>query len=284
MKALFPLVLWLVMAILLAAPADGVPIEAMQGIENGLTRTVQTFTCGSETITLSISTDRDERSSRFGLTFVFVRIPLGAALPLVDAIRRSAPQKKLFGQLVQPADCVITNGGFWAFDSAGRETPLGLIVSSGKNISRRVPWTSGGFLCIEGAQLSVLPVRSFFDSNHCFHALQTKPLLVEHGKVAVHERLNDLFNRMAIGLDRKQQIIIAGAFAPTGSAASLAEFATYLTHDNDHGGPATEVAIALDGGPGAQLVIPSLGMHFGADVETYVPAIVRFRARGRDRD
>lgn len=121
-----------------------------------------------------------------------------------------------------------------------------------------------------------MPILHLDSIAQCVHALQSKPFIVENGAVAVGKRDPDYFNRAAIGIDRRGNILVAGAFSPTGRGATQLEFASWLVEVTQGKDTSAQVVLSLDGGPGAQIVIPRINAHFGSKGATYVPAIVVF--------
>lgn len=240
----------------------------------------RSFRCGSVNVNVSISTEENARSPRFGRKYVLVRIPVSAVRLSVQPVRRSGPQAQIFSELIQDGDCLVTNGGFWGYDKKGFEMPLGLIMSSGRVLSPRVGWTSGGALCVNGESVSFMPVRTLRSEPACFEALQSKPLIVENSSVAVREAPG-LFNRAAVGVGENGDIIVAGAFSLEGNAASLLDLASFIVDESSRNGSPARTMLALDGGPGAQLWVPPLDLHFGSKSSTYVPAIIRFASTGQ---
>lgn len=258
---------FLLLELALPASSDGAGSESINR---------RSFRCGTVDVTVSISTEASVRSPRFGRKLILVRLAGSNVEVAVESVRRKGSQVKIYKELIQDSDCIVTNGGFWGYDRSGAEMPLGLVVSSGKTLSPKMAWSSGGALCAGSGNLSFMKVRALEDVSQCYYALQSKPFLVEEGKVAVRGRTEDRFNRTAIGSDKSGGILVAGAFSPEGDAASLVEFASFIVHESSRTGDAALTVLSLDGGPGSQLLIPTLNLHFGDTSDNYVPSIVRF--------
>lgn len=198
---------------------------------------------------------------------------------MIRDVRKLGKAKFLFEELAGDGDLVVVNGGFFGSDSAGKPYPIGLVICERNLTSKRASWTSGGVLMQSGESISIAPIGSYRGGPSIASAIQSKPILVSDGRIAIWSDDHKTFNRTAIGLSEDGNIVVAGVFATDGKALSLYEFADFLSTSKSLGGPAVKVALALDGGPGAHLFFPSLSLHFGDLGDNYIPNTVHLRRR-----
>ncbi len=160
--------------------------------------------------------------------------------------------------------------------------PLGLVMAAGRTTSRVARWTTGGVLLqAPGRGIEIIPIRQPRPAT-LSSALQSKPLLVERGAVAIRGE-DSRFNRSAIGLTRRNTLVVAGAFDSFGRAVTLKEFATFLVALGALDNVPIETALAMDGGPGAQLYFPAAARHYGDSGTNYVPNLVYLGNPGTKR-
>jgi uncharacterized protein YigE (DUF2233 family) len=134
-----------------------------------------------------------------------------------------------------------------------------------------------------GDQVHVTPIGSFLANSESLSAVQTKPLLVNDGAIVVRSRNDAPFNETAIGVTSESRLLIIGAFSPDGNAISLRSFARFARLPRNLNGPAAATAVALDGGPGAQLYFPQRAVHFGYEGTNYIPNILSFGEMGNGK-
>ncbi len=229
----------------------------------------------SPRIDLSLLEERNIYSERFGVVLCWAVVPREAARVKVDDVRDTADSTlKLYEKVAHPLDIAVLNGGFYGLDQRGSRIPLGLVISQGVVRNRLIGWKTGGVLEI-GARLDIVPIARFVQRREIRAAVQSKPLVVEAGKVAIHSKGGDLANRSAIGLTPEGDVILAGAFSATNQAMTLYEFAEFLAAGPASGGPDAYIALAMDGGPGAHIYFPGARHHCGTDGPNYVPNVVR---------
>lgn len=157
--------------------------------------------------------------------------------------------------------------------------PLGLVISQGQIRSNRINWRIGGVLFQTRDSIRIQPIRSFKYSSSIINAIQCKPILVENEKIGIYYNDHNALNRAAIGLDKGNHIVVAGAFEDNGIALSLYEFAEFLLAGKNSGGPAIEIALNLDGGPGAHIFFPTMNLHFGYVGNNFVPNSIHFKMK-----
>lgn len=173
----------------------------------------------------------------------------------------------------------MTDAGFFGYDAARHFIPVGLVISNGSAHSKIMQWGSGGVLAEAGHDISIIPIASFRAKHGISQAIQSKPLLVDAGRRGIKSDPGGLFNRVAVGLDRNGDIIIAGAFQDDGEAINLREFSDFLLMKTSQGGPETFTALNMDGGPDAHIYLPYQNMHFGYQGNNFVPNAIRFVKR-----
>jgi uncharacterized protein YigE (DUF2233 family) len=103
--------------------------------------------------------------------------------------------------------------------------------------------------------------------------------VVERSHSGIRSDDGQLANRTAVGICEDGSIVVAGAFHDDNKALSLYEFAQVLTNIPGQNTHKLNYALYLDGGPSAHIFIPTLDLHFGSDGATFVPNLVRFKAR-----
>lgn len=215
--------------------------------------------------------DTDQASSTLGLELCVLESPRGTGRLRVKDLRLDKPPSEVFRSNFQTTTLGVMTGGFFGLDKAGNPIPLGLIVSNGKTLSPKHPWTSGGLVAASESDVVILPVARFDEARKYSEVAQSKPLLVENGRDGIRTPTADRFDRSAIAVDRKGGLYFIVIHEPAGSAASLAEFSHLLVKFKSSKGEFLQWALAMDGGPGAHLYIPSLSKHCGAGTPTYVP-------------
>jgi uncharacterized protein YigE (DUF2233 family) len=169
---------------------------------------------------------------------------------------------------------VLINGGFYAFNKNNRESPIGLLISDGQQVSPVAQsWKSGGVLVKKNVDVDIVPISQKHDLGILDQALQSKPLLIENGSLAVKRNLKDEpFNRSAVGLTEKGDIVFVGAFKDDNQAVTLYDFAQFMKLLKAAKGVNVKVALNLDGATDSHLFIVSSGRHFGYAGSNYVPS------------
>jgi phosphodiester glycosidase len=222
-------------------------------------------------------------SARPGLVLVWAEFRTSLALLQVEEVREYGHTDEIYTKRVPRDALAAVNGGFFGYDKARKHIPLGLVIANRRIANPRIGWITGGILqqADDGA-IAITPVKSFRSSPSIVNALQSKPLLVEKGSVAIRAD-DDRFNRSAFCLTPSGAVVLAGAFESFGRAVTLKEFAAFLVKLRELGGPEIESALAMDGGPGARLWFPSLALHYGDPGDNYVPNLIYLKRSPGER-
>ncbi|UCV05573.1 phosphodiester glycosidase family protein [Dechloromonas denitrificans] len=216
-----------------------------------------------------------QSSSRSGLVYVFVETNCGTCGTNVRQINKFGGSYEIYRDMAPAGAAVVANGGFYGYDHTGKQIALGLVVQDGQAQNPRIGWTSGGFLIrTKDGKTHIKTARSYSLQTNDNSVIQSKPLLVEAGKNGIRSDTGERFNRTAIALSSTGKLVVAGAFDGFGRAVSLHEFARFLLTIKSSDGSSINLAIAMDGGPGAQIYIPSLKQNFGDPGKNYVPNII----------
>jgi hypothetical protein len=217
-------------------------------------------------------------SPRAGLTFVFVETWCGACAPRVHVVEQFGDSYEIYRAATPAGSVVAVNGGFFGYAQDGKQIALGLVVEDGTRRNRKIRWDRGGFLLTStDGKPRILPVHDYDGQPGYSSALQSKPLLVESGRSGIHSDDGERFNRTAVALSDTGRLVIAGAFDSFGRAATLKEFSDFLLSMKCTDGSSVRWALSMDGGPGAQIYVPTIDRHFGDPGRNYVPNLVAVR-------
>jgi uncharacterized protein YigE (DUF2233 family) len=212
-------------------------------------------------------------SDRAGLTLVWTELPSSGVTLNVRDVRRYGAAYNLYSDEVPKSAVAAINGGFFGYDKAGKHMPIGLVISNEQVKSPVMRWTTGGVLAQDKSRRVQIVEIHRPRPPSLTAAIQSKPLLVERGAVAIRGE-DPRFNRSGVALTQEGTLILAGAFESFGRAVTLKEFAEFLVAlrivDTIH----VETALAMDGGPGAQLYFPTLDRHYGDHGDNYIPNIL----------
>ena len=214
-------------------------------------------------------------SLKNGARYVFIEPGCQKCEPHVRVVKQFGNSYDIYRTATPAGAAVAINGSFFGYDAKGQWIPLGLIVEEGVRKNRQIGWDRGGFLVHDkksGAK--IVPVHSYKLGANDLSVIQSKPLLVESGKNGIYRDDGERFNRTAVAISTSGKIIIAGAFEGFGRAASLYEFARFLLSIKCADGSSIKWALAMDGGPGAQIYVPSIKMNFGDPGQNYVPNLI----------
>lgn len=208
---------------------------------------------------------------------VSVFIPRGNAALSIQKIEKKGTAESLYAPLVKRNTLVIASGGFFGFKSNGKEQPLGLVRANGTRLVNMIPWDHGGVLVSDQKGLAkVIPASNRNHAGAWSEAIQSKPIIINSGKVDVSKNLRDAeFNRVAIGFTREGDTLIVGIFQTFGQAATLVDFAEVYKKIADDRGIQILRALAMDGGAGAQISLPTLKLKFGDTGRSYFPNAIR---------
>lgn len=223
--------------------------------------------------------DRDTQSPRHGIKLCWLRLPKSLTSMAVTDVNRSGMSSAIYESLKKDSDIVVMNGGFFGFGRKNDFVPLGLVIAGGRQSSAIMNWTTGGLVLQSGGIPTVLPVGEFGSLTGIEHAIQSKPMLVEKGKIGINSDPNPPFNRSAVAVDKSGDLIVAGAFDDDGDAVTLIEFSQFLATLTSEGGPAAYYALNLDGGPDAHFYFPKIGLHLGYGGQNYVPDAIHFSVK-----
>lgn len=212
---------------------------------------------------------------------VAVYIPHGAANLSVHKIEKKDTAESLYNPLTSKNTLVVASGGFFGFKSNGKEQPLGLVRANGKRLVNMIPWDHGGVLVSDKNGLAkVIPAANRNQAGAWSEAIQSKPIIINSGKVDVSKNQRDAeFNRVAIGFTRESDILLVGVFQTFGQAATLVDFAEVYKKIADERGIQILRALAMDGGAGAQIFLPSLRLRFGDTGRSYFPNAMRIDSK-----
>jgi len=225
---------------------------------------------------LFIYEDRDPNSAGFGTKLCWMRLPRSSTTLQVSDVRRSGPSSAIYESLEQERDLVVTNGGFFGYGNKNDYLPEGLVIANGKVTSPIKKWSSGGVVARIHDASRVLSLKAFDGPAGVAHAIQSKPMLVQGGKIAIKSDSKSPFNRTAVAVDKNGDVIIAGAFDDDGDAVTLIEFSQFLAMPRSKGGPDAMDALNLDGSTDAHFYLPKIRMHLGYGGQNYVPNAIHF--------
>jgi len=259
---------------------DGHSIDAIGlALKKGETKTVIKNSLGSNiyinTVTVS------ENDQRAPLTLVWVVFPHNLVTLRACHVNKIGPANLLYQNYSPKGALALVNGGFYGFNSDNRQIPLGLLISDGKRLSPAKPWTSGGILLVrEQSEIDIVPISQKDRIGNPNQALQSKPLLIENGTLAVKLGQRDApFNRSAIGLTEKGDIVIAGAFRDDTQAVTLYDFAKFLMLLRTLKTVNIKVALNLDGATDSHFYVVPSAIHFGYEGSNYVPNVLAILPR-----
>ncbi|MCP2141338.1 UNVERIFIED_ORG: hypothetical protein J2Y94_002663 [Pseudomonas poae] len=212
---------------------------------------------------------------------VAVYIPNDTSTLSVHKIEKKGTAESLYAPLVKKNTLVIASGGFFGFKLNGKEQPLGLVRSNGKRLVNLIPWDHGGVLVSDqNGHAKVIPASNRNQAGAWPDALQSKPIIINSGKVDVAKNLRDAeFNRVAIGFTREGDILLVGTFQTFGQAATLVDFAEVYKRIAEDRGLQIHRALAMDGGAGAQITLPTLKRRFGDTGRSYFPNAMRIDSK-----
>lgn len=211
---------------------------------------------------------------------VSVYIPAKTAILSVHDIQKKGTAKQAYSPLAGKNTILIASGGFFGFRSDGHEKPIGLIRSNHKRLVRLLDWDHGGVLVSDKkGNVKIIPAQNRSQAGAWSEAIQSKPIIINSGMVDVNKNLRDSeFNRVAIGYTLDGDILVVGAFHSFGQASTLVDFAKIFKNEAERRELKIHRALAMDGGAGAQIYIPSRNLSFGDSGRSYFPNAVRLDA------
>lgn len=210
----------------------------------------------------------------------FVPSP-GFSVAVVDATVNSSSAEFPSDASCRDARVVLT-GGFFANDAEGLR-PDGLHVQGSHVLAEDARnWTSGGYVFSRGnGQVGFSPVSEGAPAGAVF-AVQSKPFLIEDGKVAVSPIQDPMWDRIAIGdADYRGQkgLFVIAAISDLSKRQAMQQhvFANAIASFIRAFGLKTTVVLNLDGAEGPFIKIPSAGRYYGSNRNRYVPSIICLR-------
>ncbi len=230
-------------------------------------------------IELKILKETDPLSEKYGVSICWVSFPKSYADMLVKDVKKFGYVNKIFEEIKEPLDVVVVNGGFYGYNYNDEYMTLGLVISKREKKSGKISWKTGGILLQKDSLIQIAPIKSFVFDKSINNAIQSKPILVKSSQNDIYSNQHELFNRTAICLDKKNNVIVVGAFEDNGRAVSLYDFAQFLSTKNSLGNIKVEIALAMDGGPGAHLFFPIINKHFGYKGKNYIPNTIHFKIK-----
>lgn len=215
---------------------------------------------------------------RTGLTYVFIETQCSRCETRVRVVEKFGSSYDIYRHSTPAGTAIATNGSFFGYDLKGKHVSLGLVVADGTTKNRRIGWKGGGFLVhSRDGNTKIVPATKYRQRPTDFNVIQSKPLLVEDGHNGIRSDDGERYNRTAVAITTSGKLIVAGAFEGFGRSVSLYEFATFLLAVRCSDGSTVRWALAMDGGPGAQIYVPSIKLHFGDPGQNFVPNLVYVR-------
>lgn len=177
---------------------------------------------------------------------------------------------------------VVLTGGFFANDADGRR-PDGLHVQGGHVLAKDARnWTSGGYIFSRGnGQVGFSPVSKGAPVGALF-AVQSKPFLIEDGKLAVSPIQDLMWDRIAIGdanYRGQDGLFVIAAISDLSKRQAMQQyvFAKAIASFSKEFGLETTVVLNLDGAEGPFIKIPAAGRYYGPNRDRYVSSIICLR-------
>ncbi|WP_423770497.1 phosphodiester glycosidase family protein [Pseudomonas sp. NLJ1] len=221
------------------------------------------------------------RTHRFGeYQLVELYIPAAKAALTVHDLRTKEVAVQAYRELQNKNTLAIVGGGFFGYNRHGQEQPIGLVRVDGKRKISVMPWSHGGVIASDGkGTLRIFPASSKGQGGRWKYALQSKPIIILNGNVDVAKNLRDAeYNRVAVGVTVQGDVLVVGLFQSFGQAATLVQFSHIYKSLADERELKILRALAMDGGAGAQIHIPKLGLVYGDTGLSYFPNALRFDA------
>jgi hypothetical protein len=204
-------------------------------------------------------------------------IPANSSSLSVQDIRKKGTAKQAYSSIANKNTILVASGGFFGFRSDGVEKPIGLIRSNRKRLVKLMEWDHGGILVSDRrGNVMIIPAQNRNQAGAWSEAVQSKPIIVYKGAIDIRKNPRDAeFNRVAIGYTLEGEMLVVGVFHSFSQASTLYDFAQTFKEIAESRGLKVHRAIALDGGAGAQIHIPSKGLLFGDSGRSYFPNAIR---------
>lgn len=211
---------------------------------------------------------------------IIVTITQDVKMRILDFRREGTVDDVIGSTYFHQEPVVILSGGFYSEYKA----PIGHIIINGKEVNALDPYWEGGQGGViaqkNDGEIRIISLFDwqYMDANNFDFALQSLPIVIEYGENAIFDSSIQCANRIGIGRNDNDDIVLALVVAPSSrQAVSLYELGILLSHPTYLGGPGLEEFIALDGGPSVYLKVPRLpGVEFGRDAnhKGYIPNMI----------
>lgn len=210
----------------------------------------------------------EKAGSKFdGILFVWIALQIKDVRLKVKDIRRQGMLNGIYEAVSFGDEFIVLSGGF--FDD--NKKPDGLVVVNRQVISNLEPWDQGGIIYQKGIIIGLTHIKQWtLMPNQVDYALQSKPLVVERGNNGICVNQDIRANRVGIGFNNRNELLICGAFSRNLKAISLYDFGKLMALSVQRGGPGGRNVLGLEGGPGAHIYIPPMGKHFGYGNNNFV--------------
>jgi exopolysaccharide biosynthesis protein len=217
----------------------------------------------------------NKNSPRYGLELVWITLPIKDYTFKIEDIAKYGMTNEIFEKVATKDDLVLISGGFWGYNKYDNSkiVPVGLVVSNGKKLSDFSTHIRGGMLYLKSTP-GICPRKNFIITTDLKEAIQCSPLLVYNSKNKMISESNEFSNRMIVGITSKNEYLVLGAFNETTRSVTLYELGDFLVKKLN-----VKNALALDGGPGPHIYIPSTKAHFGYANENILINILHFKKK-----
>ena len=163
--------------------------------------------------------DADVASPTFGTELCVLETPRGNSRLRVKDLRIEGSPKAVFEQVFAATALGVVTGGFFGLAADGKLIPLGLVKSDGERKNQTHPWISGGMVAASENDVEIISVRAFKDSPSRLNVIQSKPLLIEAGHDGIRASNLERFDRSAVALTTKGEVVFFVIHEPGGRAA-----------------------------------------------------------------
>lgn len=211
-----------------------------------------------------------------GLHLVWIVLPRGSFSLSINLIDKIGPANDLYTIATSSGALLTLNGGFYMLRQGRAPAPLGLLRQNGKTLSPLATFSTGAVLVSNDQhEVEIIPIKRFSGGGGVHNALQSKPLLIEDGRLSIRPNKSDgLFNRVAIGVTENGDLCIAGAFKDDTQAITLYDFGRFLSLLRAKKGLPLRTVLNLDGATDAHMFLPATGLQLGYPGTNYVPDVI----------